>query len=76
MVKGRIIVDSNIHFGQPTVAGTRIPVHCVLELIEVGISFAEIKEKYYPDLAVEDIKACIRYAKDLVKSEEVHISEK
>jgi len=76
MVKGRIMVDPNIHFGQPTVAGTRIPVYCVLELVEADVPFAEIKAKYYPDLALEDIKACVQYAKDLVKSEEIHISEK
>ena len=35
---------------------------CVLELVQAGISFDEIVEKYYPDITFDDIKACIQYA--------------
>lgn len=69
---GRIVIEPQIHFGKPCVAGTRIPVEDVLELIQEGISFSEITKKYYPDLRIEDVKACARYATDLVKAEEVH----
>jgi len=69
--KGRIIIDAKVHFGKPCIAGTRIPVEDVLELIQENISFKEIIEKYYPDLEVEDIKACVRYAADLIRSEEI-----
>jgi len=58
----RIQVDSKIHFGKPCVAGTRIPVADVLELVQEGIPFEEITTKYYPDLDTEDVKACVRYA--------------
>ncbi len=68
----RIVIDSTIHFGKPCVAGTRIPVEAVLELIQEGIPFAEIIAKYYPDLQLEDIKACARYATELVRAEEIH----
>lgn len=68
----RIVIDSTIHFGKPSVAGTRIPVEAVLELIQEGIPFAEIIAKYYPDLQLEDIKACARYATELVRAEEIH----
>jgi len=71
--KGRIALDPQVHFGKPCVAGTRIPVEDVLELVQEGISFKEIMEKYYPELAIEDIKACAWYATQLVKLEEVHI---
>lgn len=71
----RIVIDNKVHFGQPCIAGTRIPVYCVLELIQAGVSFQEIVEKYYPDITIEDVKACAEYATKLVKSEEVHISE-
>ena len=54
----RITVDSQIHFGKPCIAGTRIPVQNVLELINEGISFEEIRRDYYPDLESEDIKVC------------------
>ena len=71
--KERIVIDSRIHFGKPCITGTRIPVENVLELIQEDIPFDTIIEKYYPDLEIEDIKACARYATDLVRSEEIHI---
>jgi uncharacterized protein (DUF433 family) len=58
--KKRIVTDQKIHFGKPCIAGTRITVENVLELIQENISFKEIIEKYYPDLDIEDIKACAR----------------
>jgi uncharacterized protein (DUF433 family) len=58
-VSQRISVDPKIHFGKPCVVGTRIPVHDVLELVLEGHSFDEIVQDFYPDLAVEDIRACI-----------------
>jgi uncharacterized protein (DUF433 family) len=70
--KERIVINPEIHFGKPCIAGTRIPVEDVLELVQENIPFSEIIEKYYPDLEIEDIKACVRYAKDLVCSEEIH----
>ena len=50
MTVRRIVVDPQIHFGQPILEGTRIPVWCVLELVQVGIPFAQIVERYYPAL--------------------------
>lgn len=68
----RISVNPEIHFGKPCVAGTRITVQSVLELIDTGISFDKIVQDYYPELALEDIHACLRYAIALVSSEDVH----
>ncbi|MBI4590233.1 MAG: DUF433 domain-containing protein [Candidatus Rokubacteria bacterium] len=70
----RISVDTAVHFGQPCIAGTRIPVYCVLELVQEGIPFEQIVQKYYPDITVEDVKACVQYATALVKTEEVHLA--
>ena len=55
----RISVNPNIHFGKPCVVGTRITVQNVLELINEGLSFDEIKRDYYPDLQIADIEACL-----------------
>lgn len=63
-MKERIVVNPNIHFGKPCVAGTRITVQNVLELIREDLSFTEIIQDYYPDLEIEDIRACIQYAID------------
>jgi uncharacterized protein (DUF433 family) len=43
-----------------------------LELVQEGVPFEEIIEKYYPDLQVEDIKACVQYAVDIIRLEEIH----
>jgi len=75
MEKDRIIIDPNIHFGKPCIAGTRIKIEDVLELVEEGIPFAEIVAKYYTDLSIDDIKVCVRYALDIIASEEIHIRE-
>ncbi|NOZ57559.1 MAG: DUF433 domain-containing protein [Calditrichaeota bacterium] len=55
----RIRVDPKIHFGKPCVAGTRIPVQDVLELVRDGLTFDEIIRDYYPELTRVDIRACI-----------------
>ena len=53
--KDRIVVDTKIHFGKPCIAGTRITVENVLELIQNNISFHEIITNYYPDLSIDDV---------------------
>lgn len=75
MNKNRITINPNIHFGQPCIVGTRIPVYCILELVQTGISFDEIITKYYPDVTTSDIKACVQYAIDVIKYEEIHLAE-
>jgi uncharacterized protein (DUF433 family) len=68
-MRERIEVNPNIQFGKPCVAGTRIPVQNVLELVREGIPFEEIIQDYYPDLQIEDIRACIQYAMEVVAAE-------
>ncbi len=69
----RIVSNQNVLGGKPCAKGTRIPVYMVLELVEAGISFDEIRTKFYPQLVDEDIKACIAYARQIVQNEEVHL---
>jgi len=73
-MKNRIAVDPKIHFGKPCVSGTRIPVQDVLELVQEGLSFADIIRDYYPDLATDDIRACIQYAREVIAAEDLHVS--
>lgn len=70
----RIAVNPQIHFGKPCVAGTRIPVQSVLELVREGLTFAEIIGNYYPDLQPADIRACIQYAIDVVAVEDIRLA--
>ena len=69
----RIAVNPEIHFGKPCIAGTRITVQNVLELLDEGLTFEEILRDYYPELKVEDIRACLRYAIALVAAEDIHL---
>jgi uncharacterized protein (DUF433 family) len=73
-MSGKIAVDPNIHFGKPCVAGTRMPVQSVLELVSEGLSFSEIARDYYPDLAIDDIRACVQYAIDVIAAEDISIA--
>ena len=74
MMIDRIAVNPRIHFGKPCIAGTRITVQNVLELLDEGFSFKEIIRDYYPDLQIEDIRACLRYAIALVAAEDIHLA--
>ena len=70
----RIVVDPEVHFGKPCVAGTRITVQSVLELLDEDLSFREVIQDYYPDLTPEDIRACVQYAIALVAAEDIHLT--
>lgn len=73
-MKDRIEINPTIHFGKPCVAGTRIPVQNVLELISEGISFEDIIDNYYPELEFEDIRACVKYVVEIVANEDIHVT--
>ena len=73
-MKDRISVNPNIHFGKPCVAGTRMPVQDVLELVKEGIPFDKIVQDYYSDLQIDDIRACIEYAMAVMMAEDLHFA--
>jgi uncharacterized protein (DUF433 family) len=70
----RITVTADIHFGKPCIAGTRVPVQDVIELIAEGLSFEQIINEYYPDITSDDIRACLRYASALVAAEDIDLT--
>lgn len=67
----RIIVDPEILTGKPVVRGTRIPVELVLKRLAQDLDVQTLMEAY-PRLTVEDIKACLEYARVMVEGEEVY----
>lgn len=73
-MKERIAIDPKIHFGKPCVAGTRIAVQDVLELVREGIPFERIVKDYYPDLQIDDVRACVQYAIEILAVEDLHIA--
>ena len=70
----RISISPKIHFGKPCVAGTRITVQSVLDLVREGLVFDLIVSEYYPSLAIEDVRACVQYAIDVVSAEDISLA--
>ena len=73
-MRNRIDAAPDVHFGKPCVAGTRIPVSNVLELVREGLRFEEIVRDYYPDLSEDDVRSCVQYAIDLVSAEDIRFA--
>jgi uncharacterized protein (DUF433 family) len=57
----RIAVDPAVCGGRPVVAGTRVRVTDILEMLAGGASTAEIVTDF-PYLAEEDVRAALSYA--------------
>src|SRR5438552_16278853 len=57
----RISIDPTVRFGKPCIRGTRISVGDILEYLAGGMSEDQLL-KEFPQLAIEDIRACLAYA--------------
>jgi uncharacterized protein (DUF433 family) len=57
--------------GKPVIAGTRIPIYLILNLLASGYDEEHII-KAYPTLTGEDIRAALWYAEQRMRYEEVH----
>ena len=62
----RITSDPGVLAGKPVVRGTRIAVEFVIDLLAAGTPEAEILRNY-PQLAAEDVRACLAYAGEAVR---------
>jgi uncharacterized protein (DUF433 family) len=65
----RIVHDPRILVGKPTVRGTRIPVELVLAKLAHNPDLNELFADY-PRLTLEDVKACLEYARTLVEKQD------
>lgn len=66
----RIVIDPAIQHGKPTVRGTRVPVARIIGALAGGMSELEVMREY--DLGVEDVRAALAYAAQLLDSEAFH----
>ena len=66
--QGRIVTDPDTLFGKPRIAGTRIGVDFVLDLLASGWSEAKILENY-PHLKPEDLQAVFAFVRDCLNDE-------
>lgn len=68
--KERIVQDPKIMVGKPVVKGTRIPVEKVLDQLAYKPDLQELFA-IYPELTVEDVKACLAYAQAAIVTRRV-----
>lgn len=66
----RITFKPGVMVGKPTIRGLRITVEQILKALAADISARELLEDY-PELELEDIKAALLYAAELINSEQV-----
>jgi len=72
VISDRIVVARDVVHDKPRVAGTRIMVYQVLDLLAAGKTPTEvISPDYFPDLTLEDVRACIAYASQIIRDDRV-----
>jgi uncharacterized protein (DUF433 family) len=62
-----ISIDPEVCHGKPCFKGTRIMVYLVLDMLETGATFQEIKEAY-PVLTEDYVKAALEFAARAVET--------
>jgi uncharacterized protein (DUF433 family) len=67
----RIVLDSQVLVGKPTVRGTRIAVELIIDLLAQGWTQEQLLDSY-PSLTPDDIRACLAYASEVLHSERVY----
>ena len=73
--KDRIVTDSDTLFGKPRIAGTRIGVEFVLDLLASGWTETKILDSY-PHLKPEDLQAVFAFVRDCLKDESFILQSK
>jgi uncharacterized protein (DUF433 family) len=66
----RVTIDPAICHGKPVIRGTRTPLSIVVGSLASGMSFEEVQREY--DLTLEDIRAALKFAGELVDQEQHH----
>lgn len=61
----RIVQDPQVMMGKPVIKGTRITVELVLGQLATNPNLAELFAAY-PHLTIEDVQACLAYARAAV----------
>jgi len=69
-MEDRIVIDPEIQQGKPVIKGTRVPVARIIDGLAGGMTNAEIVKEY--EVTVEDIRAALSFAGDLIEQQEFH----
>ncbi len=67
-----IITTPGVLYGKPVIKNTRIPVDLILEKLANGDSVDDLLAAY-PNITKKDINACLLFAADAVKNEQIHL---
>lgn len=70
MDRTRIVVNPKIMVGKPVIRGTRIPVEMIVRMVAQGTS-AKMILKEYPRLSLEDIRASLNCAAQVIAHEDI-----
>jgi uncharacterized protein (DUF433 family) len=73
--QGRIVTSPDTLFGRPRIAGTRIGVDFVLELLASGWSSQRVLDEY-PQVKAEDLQAVFAFVRDCLKDEDFVLQAK
>ena len=66
--KARVVMDPEVHHGDPCIKGTRVSVSIIVGSIADGMGLEEVRAAY-PQLSVEDIRAALAYAAEVLQRE-------
>jgi uncharacterized protein (DUF433 family) len=70
VMNDRIVIDPTICHGKRVIRATRTPVAIVVGGLAGGMSFEEVQREY--DLTIEDVRAALKFAGELVDQEQHH----
>ena len=64
----RVVVDVDLHHGDPCIKGTRIPVAIIVGSLADGMTHDQIRQAF-PQLTDDDISAALAYATDALNQD-------
>jgi uncharacterized protein (DUF433 family) len=66
--RSRIVAGANVLVGKPVIKGTRISVELIMDLLAAGYTPDQIRQQY-DHVTLDDIHACLAYAREVIRSE-------
>lgn len=66
-----IVVDEQVRFGKPIIAGTRVPADLVMAKMASGMTIEEIMREYA--LQKEDVHNVLDYAAKVLGNEQIKV---
>lgn len=70
----RITLDPQVRFGKPVIKGTRVPVAVILDELAAGTAMEDITREY--GVTLQDIRAVLRYAAEVIGDEEIKVASR